>query len=843
MKKGELGEETFSFLDNHRFNDSNYLLVVRDQYSNTNVLSILNYNNGKVFDIDTYEMGDKIWTTPNNLKPDIPRLNSRFLEQQLLKICEFNLVHNPGHLENENRPKSKTFDTNIHALNENEIIEIFEGIISEENAVLELKYDSLSSLIKGVYLQTNNVFFVLNENILKGPFKVKNTDSSGRIIVEKSLFVPFGIYEINEHTYIEFEANEISRKIIIPSVNELILIEKKDFLTNLELISKFENQITKNPELFSLNDLDKYIELTKKVATGQIFENAEYQKRIEDILKKNEDGLLNNISIAKLLPELSISKKEIEILEKTKFDLKNEIDKANKHKENIQGIIDQIEEKRNTLANEIENLEKVKEEELKQKKYEIENQIESLELKRASIDQEIEKEIEEKSNSIKEKEIELEYLRKREESLKVGIKTLQDQFTSEQKSAHQKLQDLLYQNQHYNILSGREINYNKDDETNKFIDYQISIEFDKSKFDKLKRYEEIKSQIVNILSKNNRKFESHFIDNILISIHQNTLTLFAGLPGTGKTTLVRLLMNILSPQTRNLEISVSRGWTSQKDLIGFFNPLSKKFHSSSTNLYTILQQLNWEQNENKFLNSPLCYILLDEANLSPMEHYWSVFYNLTDSYASNNRMLSINLGDTETIKYANNLRFIGTINYDQTTEELSPRVIDRANIIKMDNNKSIDISVLNSLDIQNIEFSFRECIEIFGLIDFSNEQSNIVLDEEFETRFNDIKDKFKELKIFISPRVEIAIKQYCKVAKSVMYEQNKPLDYCIAQRLLPLIKVQGNNAKQSLKDLKTMFDDNKYEISSSILKDIIQAGEEGEIFQDNFNYFLTLSHV
>ena len=61
-----------------------------------------------------------------------------------------------------------------------------------------------------------------------------------------------------------------------------------------------------------------------------------------------------------------------------------------------------------------------------------------------------------------------------------------------------------------------------------------------------KNDKELKNEIVEILSKNNRKFDSHFIDNILISIHQNTLTLFAGLPGTGKTSLVRLLMNILS---------------------------------------------------------------------------------------------------------------------------------------------------------------------------------------------------------------------------------------------------------------------------------------------------------
>lgn len=144
--------------------------------------------------------------------------------------------------------------------------------------------------------------------------------------------------------------------------------------------------------------------------------------------------------------------------------------------------------------------------------------------------------------------------------------------------------------------------------------------------------------------------------------------------------------------------------------------------------------------------------------------------------------------------------------------------------------------------MKNLDLSLKECIHIFELIDFGEEQ-NIELDDDFETKFNMIRKKFEELRICISPRVQIAIKKYCKVAKTVMYEQNKPMDYCIAQRLLPLIRIQGINAKQKLNELKDILDENKYDISSKILGEIIQIGEEGEIFQDNFDYFLTLSHV
>ncbi len=848
MKKGELSDQTFSYLDaTRKFNDNNFILVVKDEeFPNSSLLSILYYDNGKIYDINTYEMGSKILATKNSQMLEVPPLGERFSLLQLVKISTGNIIKNDKYYEGSSFPKCLTFHTNIHPLKENEIIEIFEGHVNEEFAVLELKESFLNSLFIEYYINTDNVFFIHEGEVLKGPFKIKNTDSSGRIIIEKNLnshWKTFGVYEFNNNSYVEFEANEINRKIIIPNVNELTLIEKKDFLTNAELISKFEIQITKNSELFSEEYLNKFIEITKKVAAGVVFENLDYQKRLENILKRNENGILSNLNITKLLPELSIVRQEIDDLEKSKFSLNNQIIKINDQIEAKNVEKEDIDKDLSKLKDEIGNLEKHKEEELKHKKSEIEVEINLLEEKKLSLDQEIETELDKKSTKIKEKEANIKYLEQREESLNAGIKTLQEQFTGEQKSAHQKLQDLLCQNQHYNILSGREINYNTENNPLPYIDYQVNKSFDKENFDKLKRYEDIKKEIVEILGCNNRKFDSHFIDNILISVHQNTLTLFAGLPGTGKTTLVRLLMNILSPQTRNREISVSRGWTSQKDLIGFFNPLSRNFHSSVTNLYGLLKQLDWERRENKYLDSPLSYILLDEANLSPLEHYWSVFYNLTDSYACEDCGLKINLGDTENIEYSNNLRFIGTINYDQTTEELSPRVIDRANIIRMDNSKSIDITVLNNSNIRNIEFNFRECIEIFELIDFSKEQNNIALDEEFELKFNSIKDKFKELKIFISPRVQIAIKQYCKVAKSVMYEQNKPLDYCIAQRLLPLIKAQGSNAKQKLKELKSMLDDNKYDISSKILAEIIQTGEEGEVFQDNFNYFLTLSHV
>ena len=110
--------------------------------------------------------------------------------------------------------------------------------------------------------------------------------------------------------------------------------------------------------------------------------------------------------------------------------------------------------------------------------------------------------------------------------------------------------------------------------------------------------------------------------------------------------------------------------------------------------------------------------------------------------------------------------------------------------------------------------------------------------------FNDIKKRFKTLRIPISPRVEIAIKQYCTVAKNWMKKEvSRPLDYCVAQRLLPMINLQGDSAKKNLEELLNIFEKNDLKKSHEVLRKIIETGNEDSIFEGNYNYFLTLTYA
>ena len=85
------------------------------------------------------------------------------------------------------------------------------------------------------------------------------------------------------------------------------------------------------------------------------------------------------------------------------------------------------------------------------------------------------------------------------------------------------------------------------------------------------------------------------VANYLICITQGFITTFAGEPGTGKTSLCNILAKALglvanAPQRRFVDISVERGWSSHKDFIGYYNPLSKKMERSNGEVFNAFEE-------------------------------------------------------------------------------------------------------------------------------------------------------------------------------------------------------------------------------------------------------------
>lgn len=212
--------------------------------------------------------------------------------------------------------------------------------------------------------------------------------------------------------------------------------------------------------------------------------------------------------------------------------------------------------------------------------------------------------------------------------------------------------------------------------------------------------------------KRRRDYDRLTILNLFILLTQNFLTVLSGPPGAGKTSMSVILGDVLGLTERSgrveetgqtegteqaermkraerfLPVSVERGWTSKRDFLGYWNPLSKTFESPDPRRSDALALLDAEARA-KF--DDLAFVmLLDEANLSPMEYYWGDFMRICDDRSRMNR---IALGGDALYDVPDTLRFLATINSDFTTENLSPRLLDRASVVTLPETK-IDFSSL-----------------------------------------------------------------------------------------------------------------------------------------------------
>ena len=353
--------------------------------------------------------------------------------------------------------------------------------------------------------------------------------------------------------------------------------------------------------------------------------------------------------------------------------------------------------------------------------------------------------------------------------------------------------------------------------------------------------EELIDRIVNAI-KCERDYTRNDIVNILTCVFQSRITVFSGEPGIGKTSMCKILArtfglnkftdtiaeeNGINPN-RFIEVSVEKGWTSKRDLIGYFNPLTNSMDEANHDVFNAVKILDCEIKEDccKF---PLM-ILLDEANLSPMEYYWADFMNLCDNMEEGG---SINLGGNHSYRIPETLRFVTTINTDFTTEVLSPRLIDRAWVITLPQNAAI-LTNANKAEAPEAPVGWDVIKTVF--LGSSGE-----MPAEIKETYYKIANHFKKSGTSISPRVEMAIGRYCTVASKWMETDDlgvdpmtNALDYAVAQKLLPKIQGHGIQYKEWIEALKAICDSESLTRSSDILADIVSRGQ---LQMDYYQFF------
>ena len=182
------------------------------------------------------------------------------------------------------------------------------------------------------------------------------------------------------------------------------------------------------------------------------------------------------------------------------------------------------------------------------------------------------------------------------------------------------------------------------------------------------------------------------------------LVVLAGISGTGKSELPRRYAEAMGMHFLN--VAVQPRWDSPQDMFGFFNYLENRYRA--TELGRALVQMDpfykepnrgWSPPENwdHSLSSQMLLVLLDEMNLARVEYYFSEFLSRLETRRGINRIdpesrrkaeigLEVGSGKNKSpimqLFVDRNVLFVGTMNEDETTQALSDKVIDRANVLR-----------------------------------------------------------------------------------------------------------------------------------------------------------------
>lgn len=334
---------------------------------------------------------------------------------------------------------------------------------------------------------------------------------------------------------------------------------------------------------------------------------------------------------------------------------------------------------------------------------------------------------------------------------------------------------------------------------------------------------EVIQSIVNKFEDSGRTFTFEEMANLLITTQQSFMTVLKGLPGAGKTSTAIRLAEAHKIAGRSmvsddfLNIPVSRGWVSGRDFLGFYNSLKGSYQPSKTGLYQFLSQ-----GQAPSSSKNIRVVLLDEANLSPIEHYMSDFLGLFDN-EGRDRPIDTGINDIEKryLSVPKNLRFIATINNDSTTEPLSPRLCDRVPIISMDMH---DQQSIRSADAFNMDGALPyEVLEVFFGSkgdDYDDLPTKVQL---IVALFGD-HDKELGLPIVVSKRKINAMLNYFAVAREYM-DETLAEDFAISQYMLPLINGFGSKYKNRLLKIKDQAQRSNLNRTEQLLDNIITTGD------------------
>lgn len=320
-------------------------------------------------------------------------------------------------------------------------------------------------------------------------------------------------------------------------------------------------------------------------------------------------------------------------------------------------------------------------------------------------------------------------------------------------------------------------------------------------------------------------YDKSIIKSFYAGLQTDQIIILAGKPGSGKTSFIEGFAEAVDAELTL--IPVQSNWMDKSDLLGFYNPIEKSYISTPF-LDAFIKATNQaSEDEDKIF-----FICLDEMNLSHVEHYFadflsklqtdriiqlyskSIYEEIKEEIRDRSYKFKVDVDDLEKedflkqassenienylqlkrlcklihkypyeIKIPPNVKFLGTINKDETTKDLSPKVVDRSFIIMLENSK-------DGIQNQNLLEAIAPNKDYTKKLNLKYSDLNVearIIEKELEDRVKALKGNFIEFNIPLSYRFDKTTNQL--YAAGCFNNVDELLDVAISSLILPKINL------------------------------------------------------
>jgi hypothetical protein len=327
--------------------------------------------------------------------------------------------------------------------------------------------------------------------------------------------------------------------------------------------------------------------------------------------------------------------------------------------------------------------------------------------------------------------------------------------------------------------------------------------------------------------------------NFYLALLVSPLVIMTGISGTGKSRLPRLFAELIGASFAS--IPVKPQWDDNSDLFGYTSNLNQGAFIKGE-VTSALEAAAAEPGNPSF-------VLLDEMNLAAVEHYFSDFLSVIETRRRDGSSiitdpLPIDLPQSQPggedpyaalrkLYLPHNVRVVGTANMDETTRSFSPKVLDRAFSIELNDP---DLTAFPCLSESfNVGF-FRQIA--MRLVDPKNP---VTVGEGYSEQaqlFDDVAGLIEAVRTILEParlsfgyRPRDASCLYMWHWKKDNLEELLPyktaLDNCILQKVLPKIYGQGERLRDALENLeKWLLGDSVMDLGPDPERQFLRSAEK-----------------